>query len=278
MSHNRLIEISFGRSKRRITAPETYLELKEKVKELFGDSLPDSYRFFYRDNEGELIYTSTQNDYEIAVQLVTEVNFLEMLVVPNLKKDNCSPKFHVPSFTAIKMQNTSLILREHLETEEIKPKSPLKEPVEEKKNIDRELSKFRAGNRCLTCPNLPEENEYSEIFDENNTPGKHENNSDQVQCLACNGRKINKKGKPCKKCTGTGFMNLSLKKFIEKTIQKAIQEALSHENAKKSTPKPQEPVKPTPTRNNPWIDYHRRENQRQRKCPCEENCTGCCIF
>ena len=59
-----------------------------------------------------------------------------------------------------------------------------------------------------------------EQVDENQ---KDDNQKDEIfECLACDGKKVNKKGNPCTKCKGTGKLNPKWQAKLEKMIEKKI--------------------------------------------------------
>lgn len=59
-----------------------------------------------------------------------------------------------------------------------------------------------------------------------------EDNADLPECFRCDGKKVNKKGLPCKKCKGTGYLNNKFFKDLNKILQNEVSKYCTQEYQK----------------------------------------------
>ena len=319
MSQTQPVEIVLGHCRRTIGLPKSYAELLQKSKDLYGDSLPQAFKFFYRDAEGDLISVSSQDDYEIAYAEANSTGF-ELIIFPNLRSSKNSPRGVRPpcySFADRTRNATYCNIYEALHNENndapfyqakalIEVNASSKIPLEESKEIAIEKSPVatvatatgtKFGPRCATYTQLPDDSSYTMVANEDSlkieVSGSQEikkdlciSQTDLVECLSCGGRKLNKKGSPCKKCNGSGKMNAALKRHVERIIKREVERAVQTEVAKQQQhaqcEKRKELIKET-TCTFCTKGYNRRENihNANKQSGCDiglANCGGCCIF
>ena len=56
--------------------------------------------------------------------------------------------------------------------------------------------------------------------------------ADKDQCLKCCGEKVNKFGKKCKKCNGTGFIKTQLRDKLKEQLKASISEYVNTDECK----------------------------------------------
>jgi RecJ-like exonuclease len=62
-----------------------------------------------------------------------------------------------------------------------------------------------------------------------------ENLDDQPECFKCDGKMVNKNGLPCKKCNGTGKINLKFFKDLQKILNNEVRAYCTQEYQKMMT-------------------------------------------
>lgn len=243
------MKISFNGETKRVKLITDYEQLVQQTKKAYGDQkLPETFKFFYLDDEQEIISINSQYDLDEALSIEDLAN-LKLIVATDLQsvKAELEQQF-----------NDAVSMRESLMNSQIMTVPLDRLDTQSSKQFDQQMNMMPQTARMPTTSNpfqeAPLEEEKKEeiipvsvkkeepkkaeiskikefrvqedqvadfttevILDYMNKPPKRadliedKEEANGMVCYKCQGSKKNKKGtKPCRKCDGTGTFQSKL--------------------------------------------------------------------
>ncbi len=247
MTQTPVVDVVLDVHRHRLALSRSYVDLLAKVRAAFPQDLPFAFRLYYRDPEGDLISVTTQEDLDIAYVEAEGNPDFQFLVYPSVR-DRLSRRLLAQSFSSAQ---TSLILGSReagpnatvlrapsmdksiyvAETDfPPRPRRSDGHRIQEEDRKERRMTEEVPTSVC-SVPNVPVSAleaiprpacEETKAKTKEKAAGSSEAENDDVECLSCNGKKLNKRGQPCRKCNGTGKMNASLKRHICRIIKQEV--------------------------------------------------------
>eukprot|EP00826_Nyctotherus_ovalis_P049200 TRINITY_DN5905_c0_g2_i1.p2 TRINITY_DN5905_c0_g2~~TRINITY_DN5905_c0_g2_i1.p2 ORF type:complete len:504 (+),score=136.41 TRINITY_DN5905_c0_g2_i1:168-1679(+) len=243
MEEQKAIKISLNRDTKEVAMKETFEELKSELEVLFKGKLPLEYKLCYVDDDGDILTIGNNLDYETAIPFIrqsTKVVILpldsapansddfEIVNLPKTKEKDYEILNSSESSPEIKsvpnsIEAVEVNVKDKESVEEVKekareePKENVKETAKEAKSIEAIEEKSNEVVSILEYPK--EEKSNVEEVKSLNSGGSGDGSEGLCCCLYCKGAAKNKKGRPCKKCNGTGKMPQHTVERIRKIIQ-----------------------------------------------------------
>ncbi len=222
-SSSKEIRVRLGERTEHFTPSRSYSDFIAQLKAMFALSSP-SFKLYYKDPEGDQITVNTQEDFDLAFDSDSSCSGpLEFFIVAPEEKNkdsllslgkvtdplkNVVSSYVVPEDTVKKPEAKAvypMFSRVFPEPVAAPPAVPVTGPVETKRPEEKKAP--------IVAPTAAGE---------------------EGPCVACEGRKVGKKGGMCKKCNGTGKMSLALIKHIQKVAQREASRVLQEESTKQS--------------------------------------------
>lgn len=261
MEEQKTIKISLNRDTKEVAMKKTFEELKSELEVLFGGKLPGEYKLCYVDDDGDVLTIGNSLDYETAVPFIRHNT--KVVVLPIDSAPANSDDFEIVNHPKTKEKDYEILnnsesspeaksapnsigavevsVKEKESIEEVKEK-PKKEPEGSAKETAKEAKLIEAieekSNEVLSILVHPKDEKDSMIPIRGKSVeevkslsgGGNEDGSEGLCCcLYCKGSAKNKKGRPCKKCNGTGRMSQHTVERIRKIIQLELDSLIKSE-------------------------------------------------
>ncbi len=205
MASTSKVKVSLNNENRILNAPKNYEVFVDKLKDLFGSKLSPTVKLYYKDTDGDLIIVSSQQDYELSFEqqsgkprfylAESAETIMPSCVVPSVVPDAPLP---APSKLA-SLASTVVTESRYIESPEVAKKEISGPPAP---------APAAAPEKPVDAP-MPAPEVYA--------------------CLECDGRKTNRKGRPCRICRGTGRVPEMFLESVRNTISAELRSAIDSE-------------------------------------------------
>lgn len=200
-------KICYGSTTKEIELPSTIEELTTQAFAALGESIKPGLKFFYYDKDKDLIAVENSNDYTSLLEESKGNAEITLFIAENSKEILKPIKTEVVKTENLTQQSSTDTKR--AENTEVKEEVKKQSIVEMVSNV--------AESVLIQSPPAVVNVENKEIIE------------DEYKCLFCNGTKLNKKGKQCTKCEGTGKMGNEWKQRMEKMVEQGISKMFKNE-------------------------------------------------
>ncbi len=200
------MKFCLGDDTRAVVAPKSYVDLAAKLQTLFKEKLPQAYKICYVDRDGDMISVTNQTDYDLALAQGDGLKFM------------IQPPDSIHGFELVENPSEPKKPAEVPKLSATKSPQPISAPIPVLVPAPAPVSDLAPDPQPAKKDAKEEEEKISS-----------EPMQDIYKCLHCNGTKVNKKGRPCKKCKGTGMMTKALVDRVRSIVKLEVSKMFESE-------------------------------------------------